>query len=68
MLMLSRNVGETLLIEDGIEVTLLSVHDNGRVRLGIKAPHNVQVRREESEKRTPTRIWNRQSHTADRGA
>ncbi|AOU98819.1 carbon storage regulator [Acidihalobacter yilgarnensis] len=46
MLILTRRVGETLVIGDAIEVTVLGVKGN-QVRLGIKAPKDVSVHREE---------------------
>lgn len=46
MLILSRNPGETLAIGDAITVTVLEVKGN-QVRIGINAPKNVQVHREE---------------------
>lgn len=46
MLILTRRVGETLVIGDAIEVTVLGVKGN-QVRLGIKAPKDVAVHREE---------------------
>ena len=46
MLVLTRRVGQSILVGDDIVVTVL---DNGRdqVRIGIRAPHNVSVHREE---------------------
>lgn len=46
MLILTRRVGETLIIGDNIEVTVLGVKGN-QVRLGVKAPKDVSVHREE---------------------
>jgi carbon storage regulator len=46
MLILSRRVGESLKIGDNVEVTILSVKGN-QVRIGINAPKNVTVHREE---------------------
>lgn len=46
MLVLSRNVGETLCIGDDITVTVLGVQGN-QARIGIDAPKDVQVHREE---------------------
>ena len=48
MLVLSRKVGERILIGDKIAVTLLRVGPNA-VRLGIEAPKSVNIRREELE-------------------
>lgn len=46
MLILTRRVGETLMIGDEVSVTVLEVTGN-QVRLGIKAPKEVSVHREE---------------------
>jgi carbon storage regulator len=44
MLVLSRKVGESIKLADNIEITVLAV-DNQRVRLGIRAPTHIDVRR-----------------------
>lgn len=46
MLILTRRVGEMLKIGDNVDVTILSVKGN-QVRIGINAPKNVAVHREE---------------------
>ncbi|GHC15286.1 carbon storage regulator [Kushneria pakistanensis] len=46
MLILTRRVGETLMVGDEITVTVLGVKGN-QVRLGVNAPKNVSVHREE---------------------
>ncbi len=46
MLILTRRVGETIMIGDDVTVTILGVKGN-QVRVGINAPKNVAVHREE---------------------
>lgn len=46
MLILTRRVGETLMIGDNVTVTVLGVRGN-QVRIGVNAPKDVTVHREE---------------------
>ncbi|MCU7879779.1 MAG: carbon storage regulator CsrA [Candidatus Thiodiazotropha sp. (ex Lucinoma aequizonata)] len=46
MLILTRRVGETLMIGDDVTITVLGVKGN-QVRIGINAPSDVTVHREE---------------------
>ncbi len=46
MLILTRRVGETIVIGDDVTVTVLGVKGN-QVRLGVNAPHDLPVHREE---------------------
>ncbi len=46
MLVLSRKVGERIIIADSIVLTVLESYGN-RVRLGITAPASVDIKREE---------------------
>lgn len=46
MLILTRRRGETLVIDDVIRVTVLSIAGN-QVRIGVEAPKDIEVHREE---------------------
>jgi len=46
MLVLSRKCGEAIVIGDGITITVLAT-DGGRVKLGVVAPAEVPIHREE---------------------
>jgi carbon storage regulator len=46
MLVLSRRIGESLVIADDIRLTILGV-SGGQVRVGIEAPKQISVHREE---------------------
>ncbi len=50
MLILTRRVGETVMIGDEVTVTVLGVKGN-QVRVGVNAPKHVTVHREEIFKR-----------------
>lgn len=45
MLVLSRKLGEQIRIGGGIEITVLKIH-GGRVQIGVQAPREVAVRRD----------------------
>ena len=46
MLVLTRNVGETVIIGDNVTVTVLGIQ-GGQIKFGINAPKEVSVHREE---------------------
>jgi carbon storage regulator len=46
MLVLTRKLNESIVIDGGIKITIVEVQGN-RVRLGIDAPRDVGVRRSE---------------------
>ena len=55
MLVLSRKKGESIVIRDSIVVTVVDL-GNGKVRLGIDAPREVPVHRQELYDRINSRV------------
>jgi carbon storage regulator len=52
MLVLSRKLGEKILIGDNISITVVDI-DRGKIRLGIEAPRSIPVFRQELMPQTP---------------
>ncbi len=52
MLVLTRRPGESILIGDDIEVRIIKIQGN-QARIGIAAPRDVNIRRDELERRPP---------------
>lgn len=50
MLILTRKIGESILIGDDVRITTLGIQ-GGQIRLGIAAPPEISVHREEVYKR-----------------
>jgi carbon storage regulator len=50
LLILGRKIGESIIIGDDVTVTVLGVN-GGQVRIGVNAPKEVSVHREEIKKR-----------------
>lgn len=46
MLILTRKIGEVLLVGDDVEITVLSIRGN-QVKLGVNAPKEILVHRQE---------------------
>jgi carbon storage regulator len=46
MLVLSRKIGERIVIEPGIEIAVVDIR-GGKVRIGIQAPDSVRIFRDE---------------------
>ena len=59
MLILTRRVGESLMIGDDVTITVLGVKGN-QVRIGVKAPKEVAVHREEILNRIEKAIGERE--------
>ncbi len=64
MLILTRRVGETVMIGDDVTITVLGVKGN-QVRVGINAPKSIAVHREEIYERIK-REQQEESHAHDR--
>ena len=59
MLILTRRIGETLIIGDGeekVEVTVLAIKGN-QIRIGIEAPAHIDVHRLEIYNRIKNGLW-----------
>ena len=67
MLILTRRIGESLRIGDDVEVTVLGVK-GGQVRVGITAPKDVEVHRQEIYERIQAERQNSdEEHAPNRG-
>ncbi len=51
MLILTRKVGEAIIIGDDVEVVVLGINEYGQAKLGINAPRSVSVHRQEIHKK-----------------
>ena len=47
MLVLSRVVGEQIIVGDDVVITVVEIRSNGKVRIGVSAPAHVRVDRKE---------------------
>ncbi len=50
MLILTRRLGESIIIEDNIKVTVVDI-SNQQIKLGIDAPKHITINREEVAKK-----------------
>ncbi|MHB9075561.1 MAG: carbon storage regulator [Desulfobaccales bacterium] len=58
MLVLTRKIGESILVGDNIRIMVLKVRKR-QVQLGIESPPDILVLREEIAQRSPMQIINR---------
>ena len=63
MLILTRRIGEKLVIDENVIITIVGAKGN-QIRIGIEAPRDVQVHREEiyqrlKERKKLKRAWHR---------
>ena len=50
MLMLTRKLGESIIIEDNIKITVIDINKQ-QIKLGIDAPKHITINREEISKK-----------------
>ena len=55
MLILTKKIGEAIILDDDIEITVMEIQ-NGQVRFGIDAPKEVKVYREEIYERMQAEV------------
>ena len=61
MLVLTRRIGDEILIDGNIRVTVLAIRGE-RARIGITAPESVRVDREEVHQRRANRVAETDQH------
>ena len=55
MLVLSRKEDEAIIVNDNVKVQILSIKGN-TVRIGVEAPQDVSVHREEVQRRVESEV------------
>jgi carbon storage regulator len=68
LLTLTREAGQKIVIGDDIIITVVSISENGRVRLGIDAPRQIRIDRSEVLDRIRTENVEAGGSGADAGA
>jgi carbon storage regulator len=64
MLIISRKSGESFLIDDSIEVTVLDV-SNDKIKIGISAPQHIKIIRKELKETESANLEAAQASRAD---
>lgn len=64
MLVLTRNLNESIVINGDIIVKVIGIQ-GGQIRLGIEAPKNISVHREEIYEKIKTELCLQQKHETD---
>ena len=62
MLVLSRKLGQTLRVGNGVRITVVKI-DNNSVRIGIDAPDDVKIQRQEIAFEVPPCLANQASES-----
>ena len=66
MLILSRKIHQEILIGDGISITIVAIRGK-QVRVGIKAPPNVPIRRDELQPLEVARVPEKKNVVSKQG-
>ena len=66
MLIVTRNIGESIIIKDDIKVTIVAIKGN-QVKVGVDAPEDITVHREEIYERIKKEEKAKNPKNEDRG-